>query len=603
MTERMTRRKFLEQTAVVGAVVAVEFGHPGSEMSAAILDKPAKSAKKIYPARWVRINARLRSDEGVEEIRQIAQTAARHGLNGIVLTGLDEISQGSPEYLRRLRQVKTIADASHLEIIPEGFNTGYGGALLNIDKNLAEGLLVKDALFIANGGVARFTADSPTKLMNGGFEEFQGNRFNAFTTQTEPGQRTFADATVSHSGKASLRIENFGGAAKPGEAASDASAGAAAIENPAKPGVATVTQEIRVKPFRCYRIRVWVKTEGAEPKSLFGIKSLTTDGRNLSPFSPNLPATSGWRQVTTGFNSWYADRIQLSVGVFEGKSGKVWVDDLEVEEVGLMNVIRRDGAPLTVRDDVTGATYKEGRDFAAVSDPDLDFKWDHAMPSIQLLPGGEIHDGARLRVSYYHGQTIYNDQVCACPSAAKVYEYWKQQFPLIEKYLKPKRYFLNIDEVRAFNRDESCRHRHLGASAILGDMTEWLYKQVRAVNPTAQVLVWADMFNPHHNAREKYYLVDGSLVDSWKYLPKPMGMVCWWFEERESALKFFSSRGFKTVAAAYYDVDTLPEVRKNVEGWLTSLDATPGAEGLMYTTWERKFQFLAPFGDMVSKRS
>ncbi len=31
------------------------------------------------------------------------------------------------------------------------------------------------------------------------------------------------------------------------------------------------------------------------------------------------------------------------------------------------------------------------------------------MPSIHLLPGGRIHDGARLRVSYYHGTTIYAD--------------------------------------------------------------------------------------------------------------------------------------------------------------------------------------------------
>jgi hypothetical protein len=38
--------------------------------------------------------------------------------------------------------------------------------------------------------------------------------------------------------------------------------------------------------------------------------------------------------VTTAFNSWYADRIQLNFGVFEGEQGKVWVDDVEIEEVG-----------------------------------------------------------------------------------------------------------------------------------------------------------------------------------------------------------------------------------------------------------------------------
>ena len=192
--------------------------------------------------------------------------------------------------------------------------------------------------------------------------------------------------------------------------------------------------------------------------------------------------------MTTAFNSWYADRIELNFGVFEGVKGKVWVDDLEIEEVGLMNVLRRKGTPLTVRDEATGIVYEEGRDFAMVTDPNLDFHWTHEMPSIHLLPAGRIQDGARLRVSYYHGTTIYNDQVSACPSEAQTYEIWKQQFPLIEKYLSPKRYFLNVDEVRLFNRCEACRSRQMEAAAILGQMTQWLYNQVRAVNPKAEVL-------------------------------------------------------------------------------------------------------------------
>ena len=93
-----------------------------------------------------------------------------------------------------------------------------------------------------------------------------------------------------------------------------------------------------------------------------------------------------------------------------------------------MNVIRRDGAPLTVRDEKTGTVYTEGLDFAPVSDPNLDFQWTHPMPTIQLLPGGRIHDGARLRVSYYHGVTIYNDQTPICPSAPRFAKYGSSSF-------------------------------------------------------------------------------------------------------------------------------------------------------------------------------
>jgi hypothetical protein len=346
-----------------------------------------------------------------------------------------------------------------------------------------------------------------------------------------------------------------------------------------------------------------VKTEDVEPRSLFSIKSFTPDGRDLSPFEPpSRSATSDWRKVTTSFNSWYADRIELTFGVFEGVKGKVWVDDVEVEEVGLMNVIRRDGAPLTVRDAKTGMVYKEGRDYAPIRDANLDFHWTHAMPSIQLLPGGRIHDGARLRVSYYHGVTIYNDQTPICPSAAKVHEIWKQQFPLIEKYLAPKRYMIATDEVRALNRDLSCLRRKKAAAAVLGSDVQWLYGQVHAVNPKAQVLVWSDMFDPNHNSVKKYFFVDGSFEDTWKYLPKDMGIVCWYYEKRTPSLSFFSSHGFKTFAAAYYDAHTLEEMEKNAVGWMDAMDATPGATGIMYTTWGRNYKLLAPFGDLVSKR-
>jgi hypothetical protein len=114
-----------------------------------------------YPDRWVRIDRSFQSDKDVDVLRELARTAAGHGLTGIVLSGMDGISLGMPEDLERLRKARAIADANHLEIIPEGFNTGYGGALLTSDKNLAEGLLVKDALFVVRDGTARFVADSP----------------------------------------------------------------------------------------------------------------------------------------------------------------------------------------------------------------------------------------------------------------------------------------------------------------------------------------------------------------------------------------------------------------------------------------------------------
>ena len=50
-------------------------------------------------------------------------------------------------------------------------------------------MLVKDALFVVRNGEARFVADSPAKLENGGFEQFQGDRINGFKNRTSRGRR------------------------------------------------------------------------------------------------------------------------------------------------------------------------------------------------------------------------------------------------------------------------------------------------------------------------------------------------------------------------------------------------------------------------------
>ena len=51
-----------------------------------------------------------------------------------------------------------------------------------------------------------------------------------------------------------------------------------------------------------------------------------------------------------------------------GKEGKLWWDDLRIEEIGLVNVLRRPGCPVTVRGE-NGTTYEEGRDYEKIVDP------------------------------------------------------------------------------------------------------------------------------------------------------------------------------------------------------------------------------------------
>ena len=542
---------------------------------AAILSFVGCNQSKQYSDRWFYVSTDLDSDQELARVEGIAKTASEHGLNGMLLSaGFDALDLASPQFLDRLQRLKRTCGGLRIEIIPAGFGVGYGGGVMAHDKNLAAGLPVHGALFVAGKQEAHFESDSPAKLLNGNFERVNGDLPADFTLH---GAHATVDTQVHHSGKASVRFEDF--AHSPG-------------------GIVYFAQTLHVQPYRCYRIRTWVKTEDVAPREVFYLWAIAQDGRDLAYLEPWMQPTSDWHELVWAFNSWNSSEIDFRVGIADGQKGKVWVDDVQIEEVGLTNVIRRPGTPLKVVNEKTGLVYEEGRDFSPISDPQLNFRWDHEGPAIQLLPGSRIHAGDRLRVDYFHGTTIYREQVPIDMSEPAVYQIWERQIPLIERYLAPKKYFLSMDEVRIGGFCEACNQRHLTMAQILGDSVTRQHNMIRAANSQAQIYVWSDMFDPNHNARAKYYLINGSFEGTWNYIPKDLIMACWNMDERDPCLGFFSKLGHHTLAAAYYDADDL----QNSKDWLGSLDRTPGATGIMYTTWENKYGLLGAFGDLVSKR-
>src|SRR2546423_10349773 len=101
----------------------------------------------------------------------------------------------------------------------------------------------------------------------------------------------------------------------------------------------------------------------------------------------------------------------LYVGTWSGKAGRLWWDDLSVEEIGLVNVLRRPGCPVTVRGE-NGTTYEEGRDFEKIVDPQLHpWKAYHTPPVIRLTANTRIAAGERLRGGHYPPLLLYEDRV------------------------------------------------------------------------------------------------------------------------------------------------------------------------------------------------
>ena len=517
----------------------------------------------------------LNSDSEVQQIVQVLDTAGKNGFNGAVLSlGLDTLCKQTPEYFRRLEQVKATCARNRLEIIPSVFSVGYGGAVLSHDRNLAEGIPVRDAPFLVKGDKAEFVPDPNVKLVNGGFEDYQGNTAKGMAFHDEPGRVSYIDTSTTHSGKASLRFENF-------------SAQAA--------GNARVMQEVRVRPWRCYRASVWVKTENLRPAENFRILVLAGE-RDLAPRSFNVPPTSDWRKLSMIFNSMDNTAVRIYAGVWGGKSGRFWLDDWNLEEVGPLNVLRRPGTPVTVKSEDGSITYKERLDYAPLSDPNFSF-WntDREYPFLRILPNGRIRDGQRLRVSWYHPMVIYDSQVTVCMAEPALYEIFEHEARLLWQYLRPNRVILSMDEIRMGGTCGACAGRNM--ARLLADCITRQVQILRRYNPKMQIYIWSDMLDPHHNARPNYYLVQGDYTGAWEYIPKDLIIAVWGGAPRENSLRFFSERGFQTLVACYYDADNLDEVK----GWLQLARRLSRVRGFMYTTWERKYQLLPDFGNLIKE--
>ncbi|MBM4047248.1 MAG: hypothetical protein FJ279_19260 [Planctomycetes bacterium] len=538
----------------------------------------AQEKPGTYPDRWVYVSRGLTKEEHVGEIREIVGTAKQHGLNGMLLAaGLEQVGRWKEDRLARLEKVKAICQENGVEIIPIIWSVGYG-SMLGVDRNLAEGLLCKDVPFLVKGGEARLSPDPEVSIVNGGFEDFEKNQVKGYRFHDRPGEVSFADTEIFHTGKASLRFEGFG-----------------KYEH----GHARVMQEIRVRPHRQYRVTCWVKTEALEPTSAFKIQ-VYSEKRCIAPVSFGIPATTDWRETALVFNSLHHDTLRVYVGLWGGKSGRIWFDDLKIEELALVNVLRRPGTPLAVRSASSGAAYEEGKDYEAIADDKLSFSRPRRdNPPIRLRPGSRIKDGERLLVNCYHGMAINEGQVTVCMSEPKLYELWRDSAAAIQKHLKPGKWFLSMDEIRAGGSCAACKARAMSMAQILGDCITQQTRIIRAVNPRAKVYIWSDMLDPNHNAHGDYYLVEGDFTGSWNYVPKDLIICCWYFARREASMKFFCDLGFEILAGAYYDGDTLD----NIEGWLETCNRTPKCRGIMYTTWRNKYQLLPSFGDVVAGKS
>jgi len=285
----------------------------------------AQGTAAAMQKRWLFVWRDMSNPKEVERMIARFPRAKADGYNGVAFS-----YNVAPE---KAAELKAAARQNALDLVA----IVMGGAH---DRNYTEGVLSKDALFVAHGGTARFEADNPNRVVNGDFEEAAGNQFKGWTFQDDEGVTSFADHAVVHGGTTSLRMESIG-------------------TNQYRH--CRLAQPLKLQPCRQYHISVWVKTENLSPSDP-EVKVLTSDAQHSINFQTfHAQRTQDWKRYDLVFNSLDNREGVLYLGSWSGKDGKLWWDDLRIEEIGLVNVLRRPGCPVTVRGE-DGTAWEEGLD-------------------------------------------------------------------------------------------------------------------------------------------------------------------------------------------------------------------------------------------------
>jgi hypothetical protein len=506
---------------------------------------------------WLYCSKNLWVDKNIDELQTLFARAGKAGYTHVLLTDskFSKLGDMDAHYFRNIERVKQIAAQNHLEIVPALFSIGYSNDLLWHDPNLVEALPIRDALFVVKGGEARLVPEVSTGFKGGDLTNLKDWDWHDETVVTNEG--------------------------------------AVLIKDP-KGQNARLSQKLKLTPFRQYHISVRVKAQDfrgtPEVKVLAG-------GRALNYNSLGVKRTQDWTTHHAVFNSLNNTNAQLYLGCWGGQTGSLWFDDVVVEEVGLVNLVRREGAPLVIRSDGSNTALIEGQDFEHLIDPRMGVKpWKgeydiyHDPPVIKAT----LPDGTRLRVSYYYAATTLEDQAMICPSEPKTIELLRDQARRMHDAWHAKGYMMSFDEIRVLNWCAACEKRHLDAGTLLADAARTCAKILREANPGGRIYVWSDMFDPNHNAHKDYYLVRGDLTGSWEGLEPDITIIPWYFERRAASLKFFADRGHRQVIAGYYD-----HAPEQATEWLKAAQPFSGVEGIMYTTWEHKFNDLERFAEIV----
>jgi len=548
-------------------------------------------ARGSLSKRWVYVSSNLYVNENVQRLEQLLRRAQKAGYNGVLFTDYKTFTWWQLDDAQRWRKnaqsLRDITEKLEMELVVCVFPFGYAGSLLWHDVNLASGMPIKRAHLTATAD--KLTPVPMAQIANGSFEDYRDHCALHFSFQDDPGKGSFIDDEITKQGKVSIRFENVGDINQHGHG--------------------RICQKVKVHPWQQYRIRVWMKTEdltGGEIRLLVLADSRTLQWQHLQVkqgdrfryISQVNGLSTDWVEQCVTFNSLDNDSVLIYAGIWGGRRGKIWWDDLRIETVPALNILRRDSLPIEVVG-ANGVSYSEGRDFERIADPHLGrLQWAgsydtrHDSPRIMLTTNTRIAAGQTVYLSCYHPTIVYGGQVNCSLSDPRVFELCREQIERTEASLRPDGYFMSHDEIRCGGWEPDQVAKFDCSGDLLAHNIRTCYRMIRDTVGDTPVYVWSDMFDPHHNARDDYYLVNNTLKNSWEGLDKNIIIMKWGGGAiARFGLEFFAGRGHQQMIAAFYD----DNVEDNSRMWKEAMKDIPNINGIMYTTWQNDYSKLEEF--------
>lgn len=543
--------------------------------------------------RWLYMPTNLYVNENLPKLRDLMRRAVDAGYNGVLFTDYKTFTWWQLDYADRWKEnagkLREMADEFGLELNVCVFPFGYASSLLWHDVNLASAIPVKDAPLVAGNGVLK--PEPTVNLLNGSFEEHRDNRALRYSFQDNVGESSFIDREMVKHGEVSLRFEDVGKVNQHGHG--------------------RISQTIKVQPWQQYRFRAWMKTENLTASQvkmlvLAGNRTLQhqylvikTGGRERHVGSFRN-VTTDWVEQSVTFNSLDNSEVRIYVGTWGGKTGKIWWDNLRVEDAPTLNLLRRDSLPFVIRGE-DGTVYEEGRDFERVEDPQLGNKpWPgqyntrHDPPEIRLTPGSRIAGGQKVFLSCCHTTMVHAAQMNCSMSEPKVFDLCRLQMKKTVEALNPDGFFMSHDEIRVAGWEPNQVERFETSGELFAFNIRRCFDIAHAEGGSKPVYLWSDMYDPNHNAHENFYLVNNTIAGSWEGLDRRIIIMKWGGGKlARPGLEFFAGRGHRQMIAGYYDGN----VKSNHRMWMEAAEGIPGIIGAMYTQWGSGYGKMEEFAE------